>query len=182
MRKMIFVLALAIIFSGCFNKPAEKPAIKVDNISISAEDFQKAYDALAFSNFSMVKKQDFLQTFIDRKLILREAEALGLDKDPEFLQDIQAFWEQSLLKRVLKRKTIDLQKQITVSEKEISDFYTKYKDTEYVSKSLAEIKDQIKGLILREKQQAAIQEWVKSLERKSKIEIDYKKLNLPQQK
>ena len=51
-------------------------------------------------------RQNFLSALIDRKLLLQYAQKEGFDKETSFLQTIERFWEQSLLKIVLDKKMI----------------------------------------------------------------------------
>jgi len=48
---------------------------------------------------------------------------LGLDKDPMFLQSLQLFWEQSLMKMVIGRKINESTLVIRVSDNELKDYY-----------------------------------------------------------
>ena len=104
---------------------------------------------------------------------------MGLDKDPGFLQDIQSFWEQSLLKRVLKVKKSELTSVLNVKESEIVAFYNKHVDVAYKDRLLSDVRDQIYQILKKEKQQSMIKKWIDSLDGAARIEVDYKKLGMP---
>ena len=177
MKKFIVLALLVLLVSSCAEfKESEKPAIKIGKIKISSERFQQEFKLSGFAK--EVKKKDFLETFISRKLILLEAEKLGLDKDPEFLRDVQDFWEQSLLKLVIAKKIKELVADISINQEEVRSYYMKNKDKEFIDKEFVQIYDQVKGMLLRDKQQAAIGNWVNSLKNDAEVIVDYKLLGI----
>lgn len=178
MKKVVFIILTVFLFSnwGCVKK--EKAALKIGDIQITAKEFDKAFESSKFAGSTEAVREKFLNMFISRKLILKEAERLGLDEDPQFLRSIQLFWEQSLLKLILSRETKELSVAIKVDDREISNYYEKRKEQDYADKELSEVYAQIKLLIFRAKQSKAIQDWASSLRNKTKIEIDYKLLGI----
>jgi len=182
MGKIIFLILAIVIFNGCQMREKEKPAIKIGEIEVTSEEFDNAFksSSLAEPGAASAARREFLETFISRKLILKEAERMGLDKDPQFLQSVQFFWEQSLLKLVLSKKMKEISVNIKVEDKQISDYYENNKEQIYVDKELSEVYDQIKWLLFREKQNKAIQDWASSLRNKTKIQIEYELLGIEQ--
>jgi hypothetical protein len=182
MRRLSIGIAIICLLmsSGCAKK--EKPAITIGSIGITAEEFEQAYQKVRISRSGEISRKDFLNSFVTRKLILHEAEILGLDKDPQFLESLQVFWEQSLFKLVLARKLNELALVCRVSEKEISDYFQRHKENDFQGKELAEVHDQIKSLIYRIKQQLELQRWTASLKKNAIINIDYGLLRFPQSK
>ncbi|MCX5708007.1 MAG: hypothetical protein NTY14_03380 [Candidatus Omnitrophica bacterium] len=126
MKKVFICFAVSCLFlvGGCAKK--EKPAITIGPITLTAEEFESAYQKAKGPAARMAGRKEFLDVLITRKLVLQEAEILGLDKDPQFLESLQLFWEQSLLKLVLARKLNELSLICKVSDKEISDYYQRY--------------------------------------------------------
>lgn len=177
MKKLTVLVLLFLLVSGCvWFEENEKPAIKIGKIQISSEQFQREFDSSGFAKKG--KKKDFLDTLITRKLILLEAEKLGLDKDPEFLHDVQDFWQQSLLKLVLDKKIKKLAVDVSVGEEEIKSYYIKNKDKKFADKEFGQAYDQAKWMLLRDKQEDAIVNWIDSLKNDSKVVIDYKLLGI----
>ena len=178
MKKTILIILTIILLSawGCVKK--EKAAIKIGEIEVSVEEFDMAFKSSRFLNGKGTQRREFLDTFISRKLMLKEAEKLGLDKDPSFLQDIQLFWEQSLLKLLLSKKIKELTANIKIEDKMISDYYEQHKNENFSDKQLKDVYSQIKAALIKEKAGRAITDWANSLKNKTKIEIDYKLLKL----
>ena len=180
MKKNVFIMICFFLFAigGCAKK--ECPAIKIGNIGISAEEFEDNFRASRFINEKEAGREKFLEQLISRKLMLEEAEKLGLDKDPRFLENIQLFWEQSLLKLVLSRKIKELSITIEVNDSQIKDYYAKHKEKDYLDKELPAVYDQIKWILFKEKESKAIQDWVVQLKNKVKVEINYGLLGVKQ--
>jgi len=173
----VILIMMAVALTGC-SKAKPEPVIKIGSIDITAKEFEQAYTVLTGKSNDIASKKLFLDTYISRKLMLKEAERLGLNRDPDFLSDIQLFWEQSLLKLVLDKKIKELATRVSVSDDEVTALYNARKDAEYKGKDINLVYDELKYLILKTKQRQAIQEWVDSLREKTPITIDYKKLGL----
>jgi hypothetical protein len=182
MRKIFIWLVISIVFlsGGCAKK--EKPAISIGPITLTAEEFEDAYQKAKGPRSGEISRKEFLDTLVSRKLVLQEAEILGLDKDPQFLESLQLFWEQALLKLVLARKINEFALICKVSGKEILEYYQRHKDSDFQGKELSEVQDQIKTLIYRLKQQMELQRWTASLKKRAKIDIDYELLQIPKNK
>ncbi|MDD5347022.1 MAG: hypothetical protein PHT59_00235 [Candidatus Omnitrophica bacterium] len=186
MRKTIafslFVLTgvcAASCLAGCAQK--EKPAVTIDDIRITAQEFNDAFAKENMFQQGQLSRKEFLDLYLSRKLMLKEAEELGLDKDPQFLTSLQLFWEQALLKLVLARKLNELAVSARVSEEEIDSYYQRHKDIDYAGKELSEVHDQVKFLIFKIKQRLQLKNWESGLRRRAKIEVDYDLLNIPKE-
>jgi hypothetical protein len=180
MKRLFVAIFVMLLFAGCAKK--EKPAIAIGPITITAAEFEQAYQKSKISRSGTLSRKEFLDVLVTRKLILQEAEELGLDKDPQFLDSLQIFWEQALFKLVLARKLNELSLSGKISEKEISDYYFRHKDSDFQGKELAEVHDQIRMLLFRIKQQLQLQNWTKALKKNAKVSIDYGLLQIPEGK
>jgi hypothetical protein len=77
----------------------------VGSYVITVDEFEESFMNSSFSNQkTLVNKQAFLENMINQKLILIDAQAKGLDKNPEFLKMVGNFWQQSLVTAALKEK------------------------------------------------------------------------------
>jgi len=182
MTRVFIWLAIFCVFlsAGCAKK--EEPAINIGSIVITAEEFEQAYQKSRSFRPGELSRKEFLDNLVTRKLILQEAEVLGLDKDQQFLESLQLFWEQALMKLVLARKLNELTLVCRVSEKEISDYFLRHKENDFQGKELTGVHDQIKTLLHRIKQQLELQRWTSSLKKKAIINIDYGLLQIPRDK
>jgi len=182
MKKFMLMLGFILLFVGLGCAKKERPAIRIGDIQFAAKEFDKAFNESKSASAGAAERKEFLDTFISRKLILKEAERLGLDKDPKFLDSIQLFWEQSLLKLILAYKMKELAADIMIDDREIEEYYRSRKEENYANKELSEVYGLIKVLLYRQKQSEAVQAWADSLKEKTKIEIDYKLLGIEEGK
>ncbi|MDD4955864.1 MAG: hypothetical protein PHP17_07510, partial [Candidatus Omnitrophica bacterium] len=114
---------------------------------------------------------------INRKLILREAETRGLDKEESFLEDVQDFWEQALLKRAVDKKAKELFINIKIDDTAINDFYNANKD-KFQGKTLESVYPEIRLILFKEQQKKAVEDWMNSLKTNANVKINYKELGL----
>jgi hypothetical protein len=173
-----YLIILSLAATACAKKEKEEPAIVIGKIKVTKLEFENAFERFNFDKQADIEaRKAFLENYIDRKLILKEAENLGLDKNEEFLQNVQDFWQQSLIKLTLDKKTKELFLSIRVSDKEISDFYKDHKN-DFAAKDLSSVYGEIKLILLKEKQKKAVSDWLDSLRKKTNIKVDYKLLGL----
>ena len=121
-RRFAFLgLAILLFASGCGQKPgafADKDAVvTINSYSVSRDEFESEFRASTYGDSDTPESRDnFLNALIDRKLILQYAQAQGLDKEKVFLKSIEKFWEQSLLKVALDRKTREIDSRINTTD------------------------------------------------------------------
>lgn len=109
-NKIIFLLTV-ILISGCGSQlPKDRKILaKVNNYEITLNEFEEEFRESPYSKDNTeTARKDFLEVLIGRKLILQDAQQKGLDKEKEFLKMIERFWEQSLLKLALERKSNEI--------------------------------------------------------------------------
>jgi peptidyl-prolyl cis-trans isomerase C len=174
----IMLIAFSFILTCCGCAPKDKTVLKIGSIELTQKEFEAAFKRSPNGvNPAMESRKQFLQALISRKLILKEAEKMGLDKNPEFLDSVQLFWEQSLLKLMLNEKIMELSAPIKVSDSEVKAYYERHKP-EFTGKGEADAVKQIALELFKEKQRKALDEWVNSLRKNTKIEVDYRALGL----
>ncbi len=183
MNKAKILLLLMVILLGInCAQSNEEPVISIGPIKITKNEFEKD-----FAKFNLSKpdtqeaRQEFLDNLINRKLILKEAEARGLDKEESFLEDVQDFWEQALLKRAVDKKAKELFLTIKVGDDEIKDFYDANKD-KFSGKTFEDVYPEIRLIIFKQKQKKAVEDWMDSLEKQANVKINYKDLGIEERK
>ena len=165
----IFIILL-LITTGCSKR--EKTAVAIGDIKVSLSEFEDAFQSSRFANQGDAGRKIFLEGFISKKLILKEAEEMGLDKTSEFLKDIQFFWEKGLLKSILAQKSKEFSTGVNVSDIEIKEYYRAHKESDFATQELPGVYGQIKWLLLQKKQSKAMSQWVESLRAKTTIAVD----------
>jgi len=170
----IFIIIAILLFNfGCAKKtPSENIAIKINDYTLTADEFNELFTELKIQDTPEARK-NFLNNLIIQKLILQEAQKEGLDKKKDFLKAIENFWQQSLLKIAIDEKVKEASGSMQITEQEIENNYKRWKKANPDNpKTLAELHDFIKWQLLRSKQNTVLNTWVEELRRESDINID----------
>jgi len=175
--KWVLVITV-LVFVSCGRRP--HPAVTIDGIAFSSSEFIRAFRNSRFAEMGAEGRKQFIDEFIANKLILKEALRRDLDKEPDFLQEIQNYWEQALMRLMLEYRSQEMLAQIAVTDKEIHDYYNQFKDAEFANMKLADVHQQIKWTLSREKQRRLVSAWVESLKADADIAIDYDRLGILQ--
>lgn len=172
MKRYSLLLVIFFIF-GCAPKDNQNIALKINNYKMTQEEFEGEFRDSPYAKLDTPEsRKEFLNNLINRKLLLQEAEAEGLDKQKNFLRSIEKFWEQSLLKIILDSKTREIAASVQISDQEIE---TKYKDMVRkgeTTKNYQEIYRDIKWQLTRAKQSQVLNDWIDNLKKKSYIEYN----------
>ncbi len=117
-NKIIFLLMILLIAGcGCPLPKDKKVLAKINNYEIGLDEFKAQFLASPYSKDNTPEtRKEFLKMLIGRKLILQDAQAKGLDKEKDFLKMIERFWEQSLLKLALERKSREIAGSVGVKD------------------------------------------------------------------
>jgi len=123
-RKPVFILLnlfFIIALSGCGpfvsgGGEDKDVVVSVNDYKITRSEFEAEFKASPYRSADTPEsRKTFLNSLIDRKLILQYAQQKGLDKEQGFLKSIEKFWEQSLLKIALDKKTKEIASRISAS-------------------------------------------------------------------
>ena len=177
---LILILFTAFTITSCSKKiPAEKPVLKINDYSVSLEEFDKRFSELKNIDNKPETKKAFLDNFINRKVLLLEAQRLEIDKEPAFLDAVEKFWEQSLLKLIVDRKLKEIAQSIKVSKSEVEAAANKWlAENPSTTKPKEEIIKLIMKQRVREKQTLALNSWIADLRAAAQITIDNDLLGL----
>ncbi|RKY38357.1 MAG: hypothetical protein DRP76_04600 [Candidatus Omnitrophota bacterium] len=174
-RKYLIISFLILSIFGCRGKIEEKRVvIRVNNYEITEEEFEKEFKKSPLGRVDTLEaREEFLNNLIDRKLILQQAQKEGLDKERNFLKLIESFWEQSLLKIALDKKSKEIAGSVYVSDEAIEARYKEMLKEGKTDKPYEEIYSQIKWELMKEKESKMMDKWLEELRKKAKIEINY---------
>lgn len=175
MKKYLFVLVLAAFIFGCTRAPDKTLVLlKINNFELTKDEFDRLYKASAFAKLNTPEsKREFMNMLITRMLILQDAQAKNMDKEQSFLEMLQRFWEQSLLKIALDKKSQGVSGSIIVSDKEIENAYSELVKQSKTDKEYKQVYDQLKWELTKKKEAQAFNKWVEELHIKANIAINY---------
>jgi len=178
-KPVLAIVVVCLIFSGCAKKPSSKTAVKINDYSLTVEEFNEQFAELRIAEDTKQARGNFVNKLITRKLLLQEAQKDGLDKQKDFLKSIENFWEQSLLKIVVDKKIREVSGNITVTEQEVQDYYKVWSQQNLENlKTIDEVRAGIEKILLKQKQSLAVNSWVEELKKGASIDIDKKAIGV----
>ena len=151
--------------------------IKIGNVEVTQDEFDQAFQ-LTHAEDNAQNRRMFMEQYVNQKLILMEAEHRGLDQDPQFLNEIQTFWEDRLLKTAMLLKFEEHAKSTQATDAEVDQIYEENKTNKSLPADSTKAKDQIRGMIAQEKQNKLLVDWLDALRKKTNIYVDEHKLGL----
>ena len=173
MKYWSLMIGLAFVL-GCQPKPpVGKIVAKIGDYVITKGEFEEAFKSSSYGfQDNAASRQVFLDNMINQKLIILDARAKGLDKNKDFLQMIQNFWEQSLLTVALREKSKDFSPGTTqISSQEAQAIYDQMVKDGKTDKSLNDVYPEIQSMLTRQKESEKLNQWVNDLRQKTTVEI-----------
>lgn len=127
-------IIFAYILTGCngdlFSKkvPKEKLVARVNNYEMTVQDFNNGINSIALEDIYTTQdqeklKEDILEGMIAQELMLQEAERLNLDKNKDFMKEIENYWKQALLQSLMKKKIKEFSAQVRIDDLELKHEY-----------------------------------------------------------
>jgi hypothetical protein len=116
------LIFLAGVITGCCKSPetntcrADRVVAKINNYELTVDDFRDEARLIApnlrLSADADNAKDGILNELITKKVLLQEAQRQNFDKDRQFMKEIERYWEQALLKFLMKKKIDEFSKKI----------------------------------------------------------------------
>jgi len=179
----IFMLGLSLSFSACGNQQEEngKVLAKINDFQLTLKEFktQLASNLEFEKDFKLTReaKEEFLDSLIQKELLIQEALKLKLERKKKFIEAIERYWEATLIKNLMELKGKEISATTYVSEEEIQARYDKMKKSNPDLSPLADMRKQILNKIKREKKTRNLAKWIEDLRKNANIEIDQKLLS-----
>lgn len=178
MKPSILLLLIILVLPGCSSESTpEKPHIAtVNEYNIPLGDFETLlademeYDA----DFKLTdaSRRAFLEELIRKELLIQEAKKLALDREKKFIAAIERYWEATLIRDLIDRKSAELSRSIVVSEEEITAFYEQSPQYRDKGISFSEAHDPIRDTLRENKKSLALQAWIDELRNRAAIDIN----------
>lgn len=122
MSKLSLVLSLALLaisVNTALSAPNDAAAV-INGKEITKEDFDRRYkENIQIFKFTPPTKANVMNDIVNFELAVQEAKRLGLDKDPQVAERVNAVLYQSLIEKQLSDK---FKQVVDVTEKEARDF------------------------------------------------------------
>jgi len=149
--KKIAVLFLILLIAGCGKAkeylPEAECVATINNYKLTVADFKEDLKTAVAQKYLVEDpakaKRDILEELITRKVLIQEAQKGNFDKQPNFMKEIERYWEQALLKFFLKKKSQELTGMIHADRSEIAAEYNKMKRRIYAEITILDGKGDI---------------------------------------
>lgn len=179
-RYLVYLMVFSCL-ACCSPKPVPRAAITIDGIGFSVDEFEREFQQSVNAKVNTPdSRKEFLEIYIAKKLVIRAAEKQGIDKDPVFLKEVEDFWQQRLFKLAIDRSSRDMMGQVKVTPEEKTEYYDKYKERYFKDRPFEEVQGDITAVLLKQKRQAGMDEWLTSLRKQMNVKVDYKELGIEQ--
>ena len=94
-----------------------------------------------------------------------------MDRDPEFLDSVEVFWQQSLMKIMLDKQNKEFSINTDELRKNSKKYFERNKKAEFPDKEFSQVESEIQWLLLREQKQYAIDNWLDQLRNRSSVKV-----------
>lgn len=176
LKKFSYLMAIGLIAAlipGCAKKPDKNQVVaEINNYSVTIDDFKQE----AEMTIPGASKDLILQDIIAKELLLQEAQKMNLDKNKQFMKEIENYWKQALIKRLINIKGDEFLAMSKVSSDEIRVKYDLMaQENEGKIKPYEQLAGQISKNLVMRKAQILLDNWINNL-RKDAIIIKHDKV------
>lgn len=110
MRKLCILALVFLCLFACTKKESGKVLAKIDDETITLEEFNKELDKIPTNMKMLVVSPEGKKTYLDRlimkRLVLREAKKEKIEEEKEFKEKLNEIREQLILETLLKKKIL----------------------------------------------------------------------------
>lgn len=180
---LLFTLTLLLFVPCCTEQKAENDEIlaKINDYELTQKEFESLLmsDLKFQSNLKLTKKvrELFLDQLIQKELFIQEAKRLRLDTKEKFIKTIELYWEATLIKELMDLKGKELYKRTYVTQEEVGVRYVEMKNRNDTIPPFEIIAKEIAQDLKEEKKQKMLKEWINTLRKTAKIEINEEQLS-----
>ena len=114
-RLMAICFVISTFFlSGCSaDDGADKRIVaEVNKYRMTVEDLKYELKNIPFDEAESLKtadgRKEYIHRLAEKEMLLQEAQRQGLDREKDFMKSIENYWEQTLLKLLLQKKSKEI--------------------------------------------------------------------------
>ena len=106
----LLLLLIAGIAAGCAKKPDNaKIVAKINDYQLTVDDFMQEaklnLPSMLLKDTTGAVREQLYNDIVTNELILQQAEKMDLDKNKAFMKEIENYWKQALIKRLINIKS-----------------------------------------------------------------------------
>lgn len=189
---LLFVLLILISLAGCAKSKEDVTRLEnrviatINNYKLTAADFKDGLKTTIaqkdLASDPARAKADILEELIMRKVLVQEAQKENFDKEKSFMKEIERYWEQALVKLLLKKKLQEISGMIHADRNEIVSEYDNMKREASAEKqaefpALETLEGDIRDSILKRKKEVILEKWADGLRKRASVRIDREALD-----
>jgi hypothetical protein len=163
----IVIVLIAGLAIGCAKKPDKSQVVaEINNYQVTMDDFRQE----AGMGIPDMSSEQILQDIITKELLLQEAQKMKLDKDRRFMKEIENYWKQALIKRIIDKKGKEFLSISKVSDDEVKTEYNRIIQEEHAKSGPYEkMAVQIREKLKMKKAQDNLERWIISLKDNARV-------------
>lgn len=172
---IVILIGAAIFYFLYFGQPGRQTLARVNDEKITVEQFERELAKVEEPLREMMKEepQQFLDGLVVKTLLLQEVKKQGITAPAKTYKDKEALpQEEALIAELMKKK---FSTPPTVTREEIEAFHSMFKD-QMKGGSVQQMAPVIEQIIREGKQREEMEQYLKELQNKAKIEINQDRL------
>lgn len=186
----LIILGLAVGLAGCGNnaRPQREKAEEnrllavINNYKMSGGDFNQDVRPILKNKLltedPRKEKSQILEELIQKEILIQEAQRLNLDKEKDFMREIEQYWKQALIKSLILKKQKEFARQTQVFDSEIKDEYELMKrEASGEIKPFEKLAPGIKNAIMGKKVGEKMDNWISELRKAAAVKVYDEALN-----
>ena len=117
---IVSLLLIACFCAACSQKPDEKKVVaRINDYVMTVKDLKEEIEHAPYSAKQKQNLEEALDLAIRKQILIQEAQRRGLDRKKSFMQTIERYWEQTLIKELIKEQSLKVYKSsATMAEKD----------------------------------------------------------------
>ena len=148
---------------------------RINNYEMTVGDFKDEARTASVNRYASgtgeAAKEELLEEMITRNVLLQEAQEQNFDKDKAFMKEIERYWEQALLKLLIKKKSAELARTIRVMDEEVRGEYERMIKEGGKVAPYEKISPEIRKYLLNMKMQGALDAGQMGLRKSANVKI-----------
>ncbi len=173
---LYLVCTISLLVASCSNEPQEQEAflLKVNDFVLTEGDFSSMlkFELDADRNFDLSgdTRVTFLNDIIRKQLLIQEAQKAQLDREEGFRQTIQRYWEATLIRDLLTKKSEQFKSETAVTPEEIVAYFKDNKES-FDGQELEAVQEDILAELEHERIGAMMEQWIEELVSNASVKV-----------
>lgn len=175
---LFLVVGYFLIFSmSCSNDGSQSDEpylLKVNDYKLTEGAFNTMlkFELDADRNFDLTgdTRAAFLNDLVRKQLLIQLAQSQHLDREELFRQTIQRYWESTLIRDLLSKKSLEFKNQTAVTPEEIKKYYQS-NEMDFMGQPFEAVSEDIQKMIERDRTSQLMEQWMEELVNNADIEV-----------